>query len=102
MTDPYVHVLNTSAMRASLIAVVWLFVVAVALPAFGQQPPAGNEDMIKVRQGLADKLEPESRIRTSRKRWLRITRPTRSSSPSARKRRSRSAPTYTQSGSTVR
>ena len=50
--------LNTTAeraMRASLIAGVLSF-VAVSAPASGQQPPAGDKDMIKVRQDLADKF----------------------------------------------
>jgi ketosteroid isomerase-like protein len=42
-------------MRASLIAGV-LLLAAVALPASGQQTPAGDKDMIKVRQDLADKF----------------------------------------------
>jgi ketosteroid isomerase-like protein len=42
-------------MRASLIAGV-LMLVAVAVPASGQQPAVGDKDMIKVRQDLADKF----------------------------------------------
>ena len=42
-------------MRASSTAVV-LLLVAVAVPAFGQQPPTGDEDMIKVRQELTNKF----------------------------------------------
>jgi ketosteroid isomerase-like protein len=42
-------------MIASLIASV-LMLVAVAVPASGQQPAVGDKDMIKVRQDLADKF----------------------------------------------
>lgn len=42
-------------MRATLITVV-LLLTAVAVPAFGQQPPTGDEDIIKVRQVLIDKF----------------------------------------------
>src|SRR5438874_2096518 len=55
MTDAYIQGLSTSTVRASLTAGVWLL-VAVALPAAGQQPPVGDKDMIKVRQDLADKF----------------------------------------------
>jgi uncharacterized protein (TIGR02246 family) len=42
-------------MRAPLI-VVALLLAAVAVPASGQQPPTGDEDMVKVRQVLTDKF----------------------------------------------